>query len=104
MTRLALLLVLIVFVARAFWRLFDGVIEGLTGGQGVGAPRAKTPARVQMERDPVCGTFVLPERAAVLGDGQHNTYFCSVRCRDAYRAGRSSAEWRSAASAAGRTA
>jgi len=40
-----------------------------------------------MVRDPVCGTFVLPERALVVSDGRQRVYFCSSRCRDAYRAG-----------------
>ena len=31
MVRFALLLVLIFFIARAFWRLVDGLIAGLSG-------------------------------------------------------------------------
>ena len=31
MLRLLLLLVLIIFTARAFWRVIDGVIEGMRG-------------------------------------------------------------------------
>lgn len=80
MLRAALLLVLVAFVARAFWRLMDGVIDGLQGGD-------QSPARrVSMARDPVCGTFVVPGRAVTLTDGRHVVHFCSTRCRDAYRA------------------
>jgi YHS domain-containing protein len=41
---------------------------------------------VQMVRDPVCGTFVLPDHAVSIADGRGRVYFCSARCRDAYRA------------------
>jgi YHS domain-containing protein len=39
-----------------------------------------------MQRDPVCGTFVVPERAVTLLVGQQQMYFCSISCRDKYRA------------------
>ncbi len=83
MTRLILFLILSVFVARAFWRAVDGVIEGMTG-----RPRgARTPARgVSMVRDPVCGTFVLPANAVKIADGRTTVYFCSDACRSKYRA------------------
>ncbi len=84
MLRLALLLVLFAVVARAFWRLVDGIVEGLTGQP----PRSSQPParRISMQRDPVCGTFVVPEHAVRLADGARVLYFCSARCRDAYRA------------------
>jgi len=83
MLRFILLLILFVFVARAFWRVVDGIIEGLTG-----VPR--TPARhsrgIAMVRDPVCGTFVLPDRAVSVSVGRQQLFFCSTACRDKYRA------------------
>jgi len=83
MVRLVLLLVLIIFVARAFWRLVDGVVEGVTGRPST----SRTPIQgVQMVRDPVCGTFVVPSRALVINDGRRQVFFCSVACRDKYRA------------------
>jgi len=83
MVRLVLLLVLIMFVARAFWRLVDGVVEGVTGRP----PTSRTPIQgVHMVRDPVCGTFVVPARALVINDGRRQVFFCSVACRDKYRA------------------
>jgi YHS domain-containing protein len=83
MLRLALYVVFAIFAARAFWRLVDGIIEGVTGPR----PRGQAPQRgVSMARDPVCGTFVLPERAVALGDGRSRLFFCSNRCRDEYRA------------------
>ena len=82
MLRFVLLLVLVILIARAFWRVVDGVIEGLSG-----RPRSAAPRRTaQMERDPVCGTFVLPDRAVTLDDGSRRVFFCSAVCRDKYRA------------------
>jgi len=83
MTRLALILVLAIFVARAFWRLVDGIVEGASGGR----TRGGVPQRgVHMVRDPVCGTFVVADRAVALLDGRTRVYFCSDACRDKYRA------------------
>jgi uncharacterized protein len=73
-------LLLILFVARALWRVIGGVIQGIAGPEHA-IPKHGT----QMVRDPVCGTFVLPERAVVLTDGRGRTFFCSAKCRDAYR-------------------
>jgi YHS domain-containing protein len=84
--RLALFIVLAVFVARAFWRLVDGIVEGISGGPARG--RTPVPTRgVQMVRDPVCGTFVLPDHALTLVHGGTQLFFCSAACRDRYRAG-----------------
>ena len=83
MVRFVLLLLLCIFLARIFWRSVDAFIEGATGRS-----RARgTPQRgVSMVRDPVCGTFVLPERAVTLVDGRSRVFFCSEACRDKYRA------------------
>ncbi len=83
MLRYILLLLLLVFVARAFWRVVEGVVEGVTGQPRGASPRRP---RVQMARDPVCGTFVVPERAVTLVDGRQQVHFCSTACRDQYRA------------------
>ena len=78
MIRLVLFVVLAIFVARTFWRIVDGVIEGLSGQP----PRSGVVSRgVQMVRDPVCGTR---------GPGSHpgdrrraeSGVFCSAVCRD----------------------
>jgi YHS domain-containing protein len=82
MLRLVLLLVLIVLMARGFWRIVDGIVEGVSG-RGSSQVRDRG---VSMVRDPVCGTFLLPERAVTLGDGRHRVFFCSTTCRDKYRA------------------
>ena len=82
MLRLSLVLVLIVFVARSFWRLIDGLIEGVAGPRKTKSQNPGMP----MVRDPVCGTFVLPERALSLTVGRRQLFFCSPACRDTYRA------------------
>jgi len=86
MVRLVLFVVLFVFIARAFWRIVDNIVEAASGQ----APRARGSSRNQgaakMTRDPVCGTFVLPDRSMSLADGRERVYFCSEACRDKYRA------------------
>jgi hypothetical protein len=83
MVRVLLLFILFAILARLFWRTVDNVIDGVTGRQrSTGSPKPSVP----MVRDPVCGTFVLPDRAVSLSDGSQQVYFCSDRCRDKYRA------------------
>lgn len=56
------------------------------------APRgARPPAQDvkqggELVRDPNCGTFVPKARAIAVSVGRDTHYFCSVTCRDAYRA------------------
>ncbi len=83
LTRFALFLVLAMLVARAFWRLVDGIVDGARGrSKGTSVPQHG----VSMVRDPVCGTFVVPERAVTIVDGRTRISFCSDACRDKYRA------------------
>lgn len=83
--RFVLLLLLLMLVARAFWRLVSGVIDGASAQQG---RRTGPPERgVQMVRDPVCGTFLPPASAVSLVErGGAVRYFCSEKCREAYKA------------------
>ena len=88
MLRTVLLLILAFLVVRAVSRVLAGVVAGLSRESQQGPP-GRTPARgVQMARDPVCGTFVIPDRALTQGDGSDRVFFCSANCRDAYRARR----------------
>ena len=83
-TRLILVALAVFVLIRALWRLMGGVIEGLSGK----SPDSRMPqSGVQMVRDPVCGTFVVPDRAVTLAERGRQIYFCSSRCRDAYRRG-----------------
>src|SRR4051812_31997195 len=105
--RLILFVIFAVIVARAFWRLVDGILEGI-GGRPRSADQVQTHG-VQMVRDPVCGTFVLPDRALTLADERGRLFFCSDACRSTYqaRSGTSSGQSRDAARGerpAGRTA
>ena len=86
MVRFLLLSILLTIAARMFWRVVEGAIEGYTGQSG-SRRSSNVPAKgVQMVRDPVCGTFVVPDRAVSLVEGRGHVYFCSDSCRDTYRA------------------
>lgn len=94
MLRFLLLSILLTLAVRTIQRLFAAFVEGM---QGTPAGGARVPQRgVQMARDPVCGTFVVPDRAVSLGDGRTRVYFCSTACRDKYRPSTSSGRVRSA--------
>jgi YHS domain-containing protein len=85
MIRLLLFIVLFIVVARVFWRFVDNVIEAAGGTPRSAQPRVPD-GGVRMVRDPVCGMFVIPDRALTLVDGRSTQYFCSATCRDKYRA------------------
>jgi YHS domain-containing protein len=82
--RLILLGILILLVARAFWRVIDGVLEA---AGGTTRKRAETPG-VKLMRDPVCGTYVAPDSALTLSARGSTHYFCSEQCRQTFRDGR----------------
>ena len=85
MARFVLIFVLSILLWRLFRRIVGSFLQGLTGGADRRASR--TPVQgVSMVRDPVCGTFIVPERAVTLVDGRTRLYFCSNACRDSYRA------------------
>ena len=86
MLRFLVLSIILTIVVRSLARLADSFMQGYRGDT---APRdrSRTPQRsVHMERDPVCGTFVIPERAVTVLDGRERVYFCSTACRDKFRA------------------
>jgi YHS domain-containing protein len=77
MLRILLLGLLLILIARAFWRVVDGIISGASG-----QPGARSQGRpVKLIRDPVCGTFVAPSTARSLTSGGQTHYFCSEECR-----------------------
>ena len=86
MLRYLLLLILFAIVARAFWRIVDGVLEGMRGAPPQAGRADAGRHGVPMARDPVCGTFVVRDRAITIGAGDRRLYFCSVACRDKYQA------------------
>ena len=85
MVRLVLFAILFIFIARAFWRVVDNIVEAASGQ----LPRARgssgPPQAAKMARDPVCGTFVVPNHALSIPDARGRVYFCSEACRDKYR-------------------
>ena len=81
MVRLILWIILIAFLLRALSRLVSGVLEG------AGYRRESTQVRgVSLVKDPVCGVFVVPGQALGLGSGRDAKFFCSEKCRQAWRA------------------
>lgn len=94
MFRIVFYAVLLILLIRAMNRLWKGVVAGFNPPA---SGRGHVPARgVHMVRDPVCGTFVVPERAVALSVGHEHVYFCSVSCRDQYRTGSSTSSDRPA--------
>ena len=78
MIRVLLMGLLLILIARAFWRVVDGIIAGASGQ----APRERSRAQaVKLVRDPVCGTFVAPGAALSITSGGRTHYFCSEACR-----------------------
>jgi len=74
-------IVLILIVLRILWRMIMGPIrrprhERRSGGRSM-----------PLVRDPVCGTYLLPDRAIKVGTGDHVVYFCSETCRAKYDGG-----------------
>jgi YHS domain-containing protein len=76
--RFLLIAILIMVVARTFWRVVDGIIDGASG-----ASARKRPVRrsVKLVRDPVCGTFVAPRAELSITARGETHYFCSEKCR-----------------------
>ena len=80
MLRFVFLAILVVFIARALFKFWQGLQEGLRGQTGGHARQLS----VHMVRDPMCGTFVVPERALALTVNGELLHFCSTTCRDSY--------------------
>jgi YHS domain-containing protein len=76
-----LLAIVLLLIARAFWRLMDGIIEA-AGGTRKGRPPSPS---VKLVRDPVCGTFVTPRDSLSLAARGATHYFCSAECREQFR-------------------
>jgi uncharacterized protein len=82
--RYVLIFLLGMLILRALGKMLAGLIAGASPDPG---RRSGPPDRgVQMVRDPVCGTFLPPDTAVSLAErGGAVRYFCSEKCRDAYR-------------------
>jgi hypothetical protein len=80
----------LLLLLRLALRLLFGNRRVVTPGAGAARRgRASGPDVKQggeLVRDPHCGTFVPKARAIAVSAGHETQYFCSVTCRDAYRA------------------
>lgn len=74
-------IVLILIVLRILWRMIMGPMRRPRHERNGGK---KT---VPLVRDPVCGTYLLPDRAVKTGTGEATLYFCSETCRAKYHDG-----------------
>ena len=83
MIRVILIGVLLVLIARAFWRVVDGVIAAASG-QPPRGKRSQPPA-MRLVKDPMCGTFVPPRDSLSLTVRGETHYFCSEQCRASFR-------------------
>jgi YHS domain-containing protein len=75
----------VLFIARAAWKLVQGFMEGYAGPSTPPGGNRSIQS-VHMSRDPVCGTFVIPNAALAIREGSRQVFFCSTSCRDKYRA------------------
>jgi YHS domain-containing protein len=90
---------LVLVIARAIWKFLVGLVQGATGmagpaGRSPSGSRAGGGQTVPLVKDPVCGTYVVKERALTAAADGTTHFFCSDRCRNqwaAERAGRRSA-------------
>jgi len=80
MARMILWGILILIVVRALSRLMRGVLEG--AGYHREMPSQKG---LPLVRDPVCGVYVVPGQALTTGTGLATKYFCSEKCRSAWK-------------------
>jgi YHS domain-containing protein len=73
-------IILILIILRILWRMIMGPMRRSFLGR-------RKPGSMPLVRDPVCGTYLLPERAVKTGAGDGILYFCSETCRDKYHDG-----------------
>ena len=80
--------VVFLFVSQMVVRIWRTAMRPSADRPAGSRPPSPTEPRpsVHMERDPVCGTYVVPERSLSIDDGTGRAYFCSAACRDKYRA------------------
>jgi hypothetical protein len=80
---------LLLLVRLALRLLFGNRSVRTAGGGGFApgrGPKREAKAGGELVRDPHCGTYVPKARAIAVSAGNETHYFCSVTCRDAYRA------------------
>lgn len=65
-------------------RMLRGFFSGIKQGAAARPPMKKAEKGQVMARDPVCGTFVVPNAALGVRGHSGMVYFCSEKCRQAY--------------------
>ncbi len=84
-------IILMAIVAVTVLRMVAGVLARGLGGvfDSGGNPAARRAGQAsqggELQRDPVCGTFVSPASSVTLKSGGKVVHFCSAACRDKYR-------------------
>lgn len=73
-------ILLILIILRILWRLIMGPLRRPRPGR-------RKQGSMPLVRDPVCGTYLLPDRAIKEGSGEALVYFCSEACRTKYHDG-----------------
>lgn len=88
-------ILLVFFLVRAVMLVVGGLVRGLVGAASVpdrqpgrtgGAKAGNGRSNGTLVQDPVCGTYVLQDRALTLKTSGGTAFFCSERCRSAYDA------------------
>ena len=82
MIRVLLIAILFFVIARSFWRVVDGILDG---AGGAARQDRKMKPSMKLVRDPVCGTFVAQKPELSLTRRGETHYFCSEKCRNAFR-------------------
>lgn len=85
MARLILLFILLLVIARTFWRFVDAVMRAASGSTPPGSAPRQGPAAVKMSQCPVCGTYVVPGKAISIVSGGSPVYFDTEKCRAEYQ-------------------
>jgi hypothetical protein len=83
LVRALLLFLMLLFLARAVWRLLEGVVRGATELGDTPRPKQTSPPGVKMAQCPACGTYVVPGKSISGVRGGQTVYYCSERCRGA---------------------
>jgi YHS domain-containing protein len=76
-------IIVILIILRLLWRMIMGPMRRPRGERGERGKKGSLP----LVRDPVCGTYLLPDRAIKVGAGDQAVYFCSEACRARYHDG-----------------
>ena len=71
-------IIIILIILRLLWRMIMGPMRRPR------AERRNGKKSMPLVRDPVCGTYLLPDRAIKVGSGDETLYFCSEACRAKY--------------------